>query len=221
MRVKEAELAEIVGKTDRTVRNWVDEGCPRGDDGQFDVPEVIDWLSTRNSGRAAATEQKTRLTRAQADKAELEAAKLRAELVPVDEVQKEWNRMLGAFRARALALPSKVASQTVSAAKRFEEHRRILDDAVYEFLGELAGFKPGGDLPGPEPGRAKAAAKADGKRVGGSRKKAQPRGKRGARTVENGKGAVSKGGARRVQRPKRGAGRVDVKRTGRKDRNSQ
>lgn len=184
-RVKPGELAQIVGRSTQQVYNWEKDGCPRGKDGLYDTVAVIEWLVTRDSDRGAFQEQKTRLTRAQAEKAELEAAKLRAELVPVGQVQTVWTRMLGAFRAQALALPSKVATRTVSAKNTFEVHRQILEDAVREFLTELAGFSPDGDLPGADADSSKTAAQADGKRVGRPRKGSKPRGKRGARKVED------------------------------------
>lgn len=184
-RVKPPELAEIVGRSVQQVYNWEKDGCPRGEDGKYDTAEVFEWFATRNAGLKSAAEQKTRLTRAQADKAELEAARLRAEQVPVSQVERQWTRMLGAFRARVLSLPSRVASLTVAAPQRFEEHRQILDDAVYECLNELAGFKPDGDLPGVERDGAASAPKADGKRVGRPRKGAKPRVKRRAGKVED------------------------------------
>lgn len=221
MRAKPPELAKIVGRSTVQVYNWIKEGCPRNEDGTLEVPEVIDWLVQRNAGRTSAMEQKTRLTRAQADKAELQAARLRSDLVPVEEVQLVWNRMLGAFRARALALPTRVAVQTAAAQPSFEEHRQILDDAVYEFLAELANYEPSRDIPGTDAEHPETTAAPKRKRVGRSGTGAQSGSKRGAGKVADRKSSVSKGNTRRVQRP---AGRTrgrDERGAGRKNRNTQ
>ena len=178
MKVNQSELSNIVGRSDRQIRNWLDDGCPRGEDDLYETVDVIDWMIRRNNGRASSSEQRTRLLRAQAEKAELEAARLRAELVPVDQVQKQWNRMLGAFRARTLAAPSKGAALSAAAKKSFRDQLKVWNEVIHELLTELADLKPGSDIEFAQSGDSEAATKADGKRVGRPRKKAKPRVKR-------------------------------------------
>jgi len=60
---------------------------------------------------AEATKQRGRLLAAQANLAEIKAAKLRGELVEAKVVEAEWCNVLRTVRAGMLALPSRVAAR--------------------------------------------------------------------------------------------------------------
>lgn len=88
------------------------------------------------SGRRIANpdlaDEKLRLTRAQADMAELQAARNRGELIPLDDVRREWAWVAVDLRARLLAVAPRVASalalDRVAAARLDEELRSALED---------------------------------------------------------------------------------------------
>lgn len=86
-----------------------------------------------------ARRERARLLKAQADKAEIEAAILRGDVIPSEVVKSAWGDMLAAFRARMLVLPSRAATQ-VLACTRFEEAEEMLRNIVYEALTELAEY---------------------------------------------------------------------------------
>lgn len=68
-------------------------------------------ISKRAEALAEASEQRGRLAAAQADLAEIKAAKMRGELVEASAVQAEWSGILRTVRAGMLAVPSRVAAR--------------------------------------------------------------------------------------------------------------
>lgn len=109
--------------------------------------KAADRTTAGSSGEKADTER-VRLARARARKAELEIATLERSLLPFDQVVQAWQQLVAAFRARCLALPSKLAPRlTVMNART--EIQAALTAAVREALEELARF----DLPRDRPGR--------------------------------------------------------------------
>ena len=129
--------------------------------------------------------ERARLTKAQADKVELEAHELRGEMVLADHVIEAWARMLGAARSRLLSLPSKAAPR-VRAAANDEEAARLIESEVLEALEELSSD----GLPDRtrsrrtrNPSHPEAAAEADGERMGGRVSPPEPRKRGRARKV--------------------------------------
>lgn len=111
-------------------------------------------------GSEGLTREKTRLTKAQADRVELEVEELRGSLVRVEAVEIELGDLVTAARAKLLALPGK-AAPLVMAADNLVQAERILRDLVYEALTELANGHeeefPGKDEMSPEEARARLA----------------------------------------------------------------
>ena len=90
----------------------------------------------KRTGTGDIAEEKTRLTRAQANKAELEVSELEAELIPADLVQSTWIDYVANVRAKLLGLPSRVAHQVITVDK-YAEAEIIIKEKVYEALDEL------------------------------------------------------------------------------------
>lgn len=67
--------------------------------------------SKRAEALAEASEQRGRLAAAQADLAELKAARMRGELVEAGAVEAEWSGILRTVRAAMLAVSSRVAAR--------------------------------------------------------------------------------------------------------------
>ena len=51
--LREKDISEAFKTTDRTIRNWVKEGCPKRPDGYYDLYQVHDWLLCRVIQKAA------------------------------------------------------------------------------------------------------------------------------------------------------------------------
>ncbi|MGH8519862.1 MAG: hypothetical protein ACREU9_00150 [Gammaproteobacteria bacterium] len=106
-------------------------------------------------------------------------------LIPVDQVVAAWESLVAAFRAKCLALPSKLAPQ-LAAVNEIREIEAHIAGGVREALEELSRFElaDGAAAGDPESGESReAAAQAQRKRVGRPKPAAKPRGQRRARPV--------------------------------------
>jgi phage terminase Nu1 subunit (DNA packaging protein) len=144
------DLASILGVTTRRIRQLTQEGVfPRVARGKYVLGEAmrayISHLQTK--AKEAVVDPKdlkkelTRLRRAQADKTELEVKEYRGELHRAEDVEDVWTEMLSNFRARALAVPTKLAPQILG-IEDLKEMQKALKDAVYEALQELSEYDP-------------------------------------------------------------------------------
>ena len=187
-------LAKLFNLTERRVQQLAKEGViPKPERGKYDlvgaVRGYVKFLQERAEGRGvepnALHDERMRLLMAQAERAELEVAALYRSLLPYEEVVAAWQQLVAAFRARCLALPSKLAPRLAV----IHERRRIQDALtaeIREALTELSRF----DLAGRSPARgaqgrpgSKAPAGANGKSVGRSKLALKPGGQRRARTI--------------------------------------
>ncbi|NCC97061.1 MAG: hypothetical protein EOM02_09495 [Synergistales bacterium] len=85
--------------------------------------------------------EKFRLTKAQADKAEMEVQELEKELVRVDEIQKTYGDMISTFRTKVLGLPTKMAPK-IYGMESMAEIQGFMKREVHELLQELSGYEP-------------------------------------------------------------------------------
>jgi phage terminase Nu1 subunit (DNA packaging protein) len=172
------DAAVIAGMSSRHLKRLDGEMDPPPWTGNgYDCAKFGDWMRRRWRRESGVTSdgvvydyetERARLTKAQADKTELEARELHGEMVRVDEVVEAWARMLGALRARMLALPSK-AGPRARAAAGDEQAAEEIEAEVLEALEELSddglpdrtrarrARRAGGSAP---------AAASDGERVG-------------------------------------------------------
>jgi len=72
---------------------------------------MVSKRSPRAIPLAKATAERARLAAAQADLAELKAAKQRGSLLDAEAVETEWSAVLRTVRAGMLAVPSRVAQR--------------------------------------------------------------------------------------------------------------
>jgi phage terminase Nu1 subunit (DNA packaging protein) len=143
------EIALHLDLSDRTVRDLMASGIiPRGADLDTARVSYIRRRREQAAGRGGVgglnlADERARLTRLQSEKAEIEIAKLREELVPLADAERGWCSLVGAFRAKMLILPSRAALAVLGKGER--ESERILTDMVYEALTELSKWKPDDD----------------------------------------------------------------------------
>ena len=170
----------------------------------YDCEQFGRWLRRQFRREAGITDdgqvydyetERARLTKAQADKTELESQELRGEMVRVAEVTAEWARQAGAARSRMLSVPTKAGPRARSAGSD-NEAAGVIEVEVLEALQELSiDGLPDRTRRRVESARARdqrrmeaildTAAKADGQRVGGRVPPAQPGKRRRARKVED------------------------------------
>ena len=159
-------IAKLLDMTPRRVQQLANEGIiPKPKDrGQYEiVPCVVGYIKhikgMLNGEAGDLASEKTRLTRAQAEKTEIETARMKGELVSLADAERGWSALVGAFRAKMLTLPPRAATAVLNKAEK--EAERILTNMVYEALAELSNWKPddeedaetslasGGDSSGP------------------------------------------------------------------------
>jgi terminase small subunit / prophage DNA-packing protein len=113
------ELAEALKVTTAAVTKWKSEGCPcRIQSGRpvYVLADVVDWRLSRAKESARPLdkdEEQIRKLKAEADRVELEVAKVRGELVPVTEFERVLAEDHDETRAALTALPSKFARLVV------------------------------------------------------------------------------------------------------------
>ncbi|QTX33220.1 hypothetical protein KAR29_04820 [Aminithiophilus ramosus] len=141
-------LATFLGVSERRVQQLAQEGrIPRTEHGKYPLRDsVTGYLrflqeDSGNINPKDLDKETTRLRRAQADKAELEVQVMRAELHPAEAVAEIWGEMIGAFRARMLAVPVKLAPR-LQGEEDLGVIRERLRQGVHEALKELAGYDP-------------------------------------------------------------------------------
>jgi len=143
----QSEVAEHLDMTPQRVRDLIKQGVLNRKNARdsMDVDECrknyIRYLRTRSQGLQNASgdlnEERTRLTKLQADKAQLEVQEMEESLVSVEKITEEWVGYVSNVRSKLLALPSKV-SHRVQAAETYAEAEQILKESVYDALHELS-----------------------------------------------------------------------------------
>lgn len=101
----------------------------------------INWLRTKarltsNTDDGTITEHKTRLTKAQADKAEMEYEVLSQAVIKAEDVKNTWSVFVANVRAKLLNLPSKMAHQVIGLD--YKKVDDLLTQEVHEALHELS-----------------------------------------------------------------------------------
>jgi hypothetical protein len=145
--LQQAQAAEMAGITIQGLVALVKSADPppKGAGG-YPPREFGEWLKRRHlRGLGVADDgtvydyenERARLTKAQADKTELESQELRGEMVRVAEVVDEWARQASAARARCLSIPTKSAPRARSAGSD-EEASKVIEAEVLEALQELS-----------------------------------------------------------------------------------
>lgn len=86
-------------------------------------------------------EARTRKVNAEAEIAELELAKVRGELVVVDDVIKAWETVLMAVKAKMMSVPTK-AAPVVASEGEAGKCQAVIEDLVREALEELENYDP-------------------------------------------------------------------------------
>lgn len=192
-------IAKLLKITPRRLHQLVQEGViPKRERGRYElVPVVhayIEYLRDRAINADASNmddAHKIRLVRARADIAEMEADRLREELIPQTEIEQTWGGLVTTVRRRLLTISTRAAPLCAS-ENETPKCKEIIDAQIRDALEEISSaavkeiaVKPK-SLPvafadnETDSADDAPAAKSDRRRVGRPRKTPQPRGKRGA-----------------------------------------
>ena len=142
------ELAEHIGVTPQTISDLIGRGVFTIGSGRSPVNIDACRIQYINHLRKAArytkkdsvgdiAEEKTKLTAAQARKAELEVEEMESNLIPAQLVEDTWVSYISNVRAKLLGLPSRIAHQVITVDK-YHEAELIIKEQVHDALNELA-----------------------------------------------------------------------------------
>jgi len=176
-------IAQLLKITERRIQQLVHDGIlPRPEKGNYDaidcVHAYIDYLRrlVAGSGELSLTDERTRLTKFQADREDLELQKAKGRLIDSRKAKAAWGEVITATRQRLLGLPSRLAP-IVATSQSIPEIKQRLETAIHEMLNEFANpdleTLARMDLHSGGPPDIQATAKADRKPVGRRKKKAE------------------------------------------------
>lgn len=141
------QAAELAGLTVRHLRRLERESNPppRESSGGYPASEYGAWLKSRalsgvtigDDGTVYNYEaERARLTHEQANKAELEVAELRGELVRSSEVGPYWADMVASMRSKLIGTPPNIAALIADPVARAKVQAQA-ESLVYQALAEI------------------------------------------------------------------------------------
>jgi phage terminase Nu1 subunit (DNA packaging protein) len=137
-------IATLLDLSERRVQQLSREGViPKSERGRYElVPAVqgyVHYLRDRNINPEVISLDvaRQRKTAAEAELAEIELAKARADVVSIEDVAKRWDSILSGVRARMLALPTKVAPM-VTHENDQGIVKECIENVIHTALGELS-----------------------------------------------------------------------------------
>lgn len=146
-------VADILDVTPRRVGQLCEEGIlSKVKNGSFKlVPTIrnfIRYLKTKNDVASATgdveeefNKEHMLLEKAKREKAELEVSLMKGTMHTSEDVEREMTKMLSAFRARILAMPSKLAPR-VAITEDVTKIEEYIREEAYNALNELSDYDP-------------------------------------------------------------------------------
>lgn len=103
------------------------------------------FAGASEDGRLDPSQEKAALDKVRRELVELDVARRRLELIPVDEVRQTWSEQILIAKGRLLSLPARVSAEMLR-LKTQRDIERKLKDAVIEILEELSGQREVGAI---------------------------------------------------------------------------
>lgn len=141
MMVTDADLSQLTGLSSRRIRQLVESGrLTRAGRNRYQLAEVFMALVEEMSGGDKASEltaERVRKLRAEATLAELELAKQRGEVAPIEEFQSVWANRFTIIRANMLQLPQRVVTMLIgeTSERRFKQ---VMTEEIKQILTAAA-----------------------------------------------------------------------------------
>lgn len=147
--VNRSGVSDMFGVALTTIDTWVRAGCPvvqrgsRGIEWQFNTADVARWREDERakqaSGAAPTNEDELRTRRLIAETltAELELAKARGAVAPIDQVERMMARAFAAVRAGMRNIPGRVVTSIVGETNE-RRIKQVLKDEIDQALESLA-----------------------------------------------------------------------------------
>ncbi|ALI04594.1 DNA packaging protein [Pseudomonas sp. FW306-02-F02-AA] len=145
--VSKADLSEIVGRDERTLSRWQNDGMPviefglgRGNENQYDTEAVIQWLMHQASLNGKKESSRDRLDRVRANREELALAKDLGEVVIAADLVERFEAMITSAKVELLnTLPDALATE-LSARYGVEVDEQLIRDPIESILRRLSDY---------------------------------------------------------------------------------
>lgn len=163
LKVTKAQLSEIVGRDERTLSRWQNDGMPveeiglgRGNENQYDTEAVIAWLVQVASLNGKKESVRDRLDRIKGDREELALAKDLDEVVVLSDFMSRFESMINTAKVELLNTYTQNIASDLSARYGIDVEIQLIRDPLERILLELANYDPDddpsdGDSDEPEP----------------------------------------------------------------------
>ena len=137
--VTQNKAAEWLGRDRGVIRRLIaDHSLESKKVGRYEYYKLSDFVDAMLGGDQLDLQQeRARLAQKQTEKARLQIAQMKGELVDIEEVGEEWDKRVVACRAKLLSVPTKIAGD-VMACQTLSETQATLKKEIYEALIELA-----------------------------------------------------------------------------------
>ncbi len=139
MNLNQQQLAQTFGVSDRTIRQWQNEGLPvekqAHGGNRYRLSDCIEWVVRRRFGNDLIFE-KTRLTKAQADKTEVEIRLLQLQLLNSFDVESTWSTIRDELREEVETIPQRITPALLQQRNLFDVEQS-LEDLLNEALAAL------------------------------------------------------------------------------------
>ncbi|ROM42795.1 DNA packaging protein [Pseudomonas protegens] len=145
--VSKLELAEIVGRDERTLSRWQNSGMPviefgvgRGNENQYDTHAVIEWLQQQAALNGKKESARDRYDRLRGDDLEVELAKKLGQVVLEAEMVERFETVITAAKIELLnTLPDELAA-TLSARYGVEVDEQLIREPIELVLRRLSAY---------------------------------------------------------------------------------
>ena len=143
--VSKTDAAQFFDVSVQALDGWFRRGCPIHEKDSSDRIKSLDLaaMARWRIGQISdddLTVEKTRLTKAQANKTELEVEVLRGTLITVDRVEKIWSGLCAGAKNKMLAIPYKIAF-VAQGSTDFQVLESKVRDMINEVLESIDNFK--------------------------------------------------------------------------------
>lgn len=153
--VSKLELSEIVGRDERTLSRWQNDGMPviefgvgRGNENQYDTQAVLEWLMRQAALNGKKESTRDRLDRIRGDREELALAKDLGEVVIEAEMVERFEAVIVAAKIELLnTFPDELAA-TLSAQYGVQVDDQLIREPIESILRRLSAYDEDDDLAG-------------------------------------------------------------------------
>ena len=139
MILNQQQLSQTLNVSDRTIRQWQNEGLPvelqAHGGNRYRLSDCIEWVVRRRFGNELVFE-KTRLARFQADKTELETKLLQQKLLQTNLVNITWGMFRQDLEKLVRAIPEQITPELLD-QRHLVDCEQSLEDLLNEALVAL------------------------------------------------------------------------------------